>query len=57
MATQPNGSTEIALAGAPRIPSTSYTLAAQTQNTVIQNSTGTVATASKEAERVSVIQS
>lgn len=55
LATQPNGSTIVPLAGAPRTTNVSYTVTTQTQNTVVQNSTGTVATAAVEAETIKVI--
>lgn len=50
LGTQPNGSTIVPLAGAPRLPGVSYTVTAQTQNTLVQNANGGV-----EAETIKVI--
>lgn len=49
--TQPNGSSIVPLAGAPRLATTSFTLAAQNQVTLIQNVNGVT-----ETESVKVIQ-
>lgn len=48
--TQPNGSSIVPLAGAPRIPGASFTVVSQSELTLIQNANG-----GKETTAISVI--